>query len=174
MQNQGEQIHSGEPVTDRLDMFWLEKNKWKAINGGCEITPDVTATLTELAANTRPPQENLAAMVRSSVERKDAAGRTLEQIWAEKIAEGATHVGILDGVFHFFKGEEILQEQTVPLEIPVAPPLLQLREEEHKLVSAQTHVKEVKFHDDNAIFGELPGVAGGTGTPNADDIQKTV
>lgn len=155
------------PVTDRLDNFWLEKNRWKEINGGCEITSDIKATLTELAASTRPPRENLAAMVRSAVERKDAAGRSLEQIWAEKITEGATHVGILDGVFHFFKGEDILLEKNVDMKIPAAPLLLQLREEEHKLVSAQTHVKEVKFHDDNEIPGDLPGAMG------ADNSQKT-
>lgn len=150
MQNQGEvNDQPNSPFMNRLDEYWLDKNKWKAMNGGCEISGDMAATLATLAANVRPPFENLSAMVRSAVERKDAAGRTLEQVWAEKITEGATHVGVLDGVFHFFKGEDILPEKNVVLEIPAMPPILQMREQERKLVAEQTHVKEIKFRDDN-------------------------
>jgi hypothetical protein len=160
LQNQGDpNVAAKTPVVERLDNYWVDKNKWKAMNGGCAIEGDLVKTLANLAAGVKPAKENLPAMVRSAVERKDAQGRKLEQIWAEKITEGATHVGVLEGVFHFFRGEDILPEDNVPLKIPALPPLLQMRDEEKRLLVEQTHVKEVKFRDDNhfPLFGGRNG-----------------
>jgi len=125
---QPEQIQPKLGLSDRVDQYWLEKNAWKKMNGGCPVTPDVTATLKNLTESVNPRNENLAILVRASVESNDAQGRPLEQVWAEKIAQGANYVGVLDGVFHFFKGEEILPETNKPLHISALPAMMEFRE----------------------------------------------
>ena len=124
-------------VDVRVDQFWAEKNEWKKINGGCAISPDkdLEKTLKLLAENISPKQENLAEMVRVSVEKQDSQGRKLAEIWGEKIAQGVNIVGIQDGVFHFYKDSEILAEDNKPLRISAMPAVLQLREKEKAMVS---------------------------------------
>lgn len=117
-----------------MDNYWQEKNDWKKINGGCPVTPDVEDTLKNLSASVRPQHENLSAMIRASVEKRDVQGRPLEQIWAEKIAAGANFVGVLDGVFHFFKGEQILAEDNKPLRISALPAMFEFREKEKQAI----------------------------------------
>lgn len=157
------------PLTERLDNWWLDKNSYKGFNGGCAIEADPTKTLQLLSDNVMPRQDNLPDLVRTSVEGHDKQHRALEVIWAEKIAEGATHVGVLEGSFHFFKGEDILPEDNVDLRISALPPILQFREREHEMIAQVTHVKEVRFRDDN----QLPGVDGGGGdfATNIPDVQ---
>lgn len=125
----------------RVDNYWLEKNDWKRINGGCPISPDPVATLKTLSENVRPVHENLAAMVRSSLERRDKQGRSMEEIWAEKISAGANYVGVLEGVFHFFKDEEILAEDNKDLRISALPAMLEFREKEKQLIRDRTRAE---------------------------------
>lgn len=96
------------------------------------------------------------------MEGHDRGKRTLETIWAEKIAEGATHVGVLEGRFHFFRGEEILPEDNDALRIPVMPAILRFRAVEKARIAAVTHREEVRFRDRNKL--PLPD---GVGLDNA-------
>lgn len=148
-------------LSDRVDKFWAEKNEWKKINGGCAISPDVDATLKLLAANTRPIYENLPAMIRATVEKRDKQGRKLEEIWATKITEGANYVGVLDGVFHFFKGEEVLSEDNKELRFSALPAILQFRDKEKEMVRARTREAMAALRADfqQSEFGNFVGAA---------------
>lgn len=155
-----------QPLTERLDNWWLEKNNFKAFNGGCAIEADSVKTLELLRDNVQPRQENLPDMIRASVIEHDKQHRVLEVIWAEKIAEGATHVGVLDGSFHFFKGEEILPEDNVDLRISAMPAILQLRAKEKQMIVQAARQRVQHFRDeyrlpdgdDAAAPRELPNI----------------
>lgn len=148
-------------LSDRVDKFWAEKNDWKKINGGCAISPDVNATLKLLAQNVRPIYENLPAMIRASVEKRDKQGRKLEEIWPAKISEGANYVGVLDGVFHFFKGEEVLSEDNKELRFSALPAILQFRDKEKEMVRARTREAMAALRADfqQSEFGNFVGAA---------------
>lgn len=139
----------------RIDQFWAEKNEWKKINGGCAISPDkdLEKTLKLLEESVLPKQENLSAMVRASVEKQDAQGRKLAEIWGEKIAQGVNIVGIQDGVFHFYKDSEILAENNKPLRISAMPAVLQLREKEKAMVSSRVREAILALREDIQIGG---------------------
>jgi|GEM_PF-6063399 len=126
-------------IAEKVDQFWAEKNEWKKINGGCPISPDkdLEKTLKLLAESVSPKWENLAEMVRVSVEKQDARGRKLSEIWVEKLAQGVNIVGVQDGVFHFYKDSEILAEDNKALRISTMPAVLQLREKEKTLLSSR-------------------------------------
>lgn len=146
-------------LTDRVDQFWLERNEWKKINGGCAISPDLNATLKLLTENVRPAQSDLAGMIRATVEKRDKQGRKLEEIWAGKIAEGANFVGVVEGVFHFFKNEEILTEENHPLKISALPALLQFREKEKAMVRSRTReaMASLRANFQQSEFGSFVG-----------------
>ncbi len=154
------------PLADRLNGWWLEQNAWKALNGGCVISADTRATLLLLRENVLPRREDLPDLIRRSVEGRDRGKRTLETIWSEKIAEGATHVGVLEGRFHFFRGEDVLPEDNDDLRIPVMPAVLRFRAVEKARIAALTHRKEVRFRDENS----LPAYAGAGADVGADAI----
>lgn len=138
-------------LADRLDSWWLEQNAWKALNGGCAISADLKGTLELLRDNVLPRREDLPELVRRTVEGKDKSKRDLETIWAEKITEGATHVGVLEGAFHFFRGEEMLPEDNDDLRINALPPILRFRAIEKGRVAATAHREEMSFHDENKL-----------------------
>ncbi len=145
--NDNQQSNGTGGLNDRFGNYWQDKNDWKNINGGCPIKADLKITLQDLKANCQPVFENLPAMVRSSVEKNDKQRRSLEQIWMEKIAEGASHVGVIDGVFHFFKGEEIIPEDNVDMRIPVMPPILQFRETEKQQIKEKMSALRKQFRE---------------------------
>lgn len=119
---------------ERVDQYYAEKNNWKKLNGGSPISTDINATLELLNANVHPTSPNLAEMVKASVLKYAAEGQTFEQIWSDKILEGANFVGIVDGVFGFYKGEEKLPTNNKPLQISAMPVVLELREKERSMV----------------------------------------
>ena len=144
------------PLNERLNKYYQEKNDFRKVNGGCAIKADIGATLADLSLVTKPTQENLPGLVRAAVESKDAKSRKLEEIWAEKIAMGATHIGILDGVVGFYKGEEKLPEDNVALKISALPLDLELRDKEKTQV--RDRFKELREQFKKEFFG-TPTVA---------------
>ena len=119
---------------ERVDQFYAEKNDWKKMNGGCPISADINATLELLSSSVHPAVADLPAMVRASVLKYAAEGQSFEQIWSDKISEGGNFVGVVDGVFGFYRGEEKLQTNNKPLQISAMPAVLQLREKERSMV----------------------------------------
>ncbi|MCC6643545.1 hypothetical protein IT411_02245 [Candidatus Peregrinibacteria bacterium] len=138
------------PVEARVDQYYQQKFEYKKINGGCALKADIDTTLADLALVTKPTQENLPGKVRAALESKDAKGRKLEEIWADKVAQGATHIGILDGVVNFYKGEEKLPDDNIPLRVHALPLELELREKERNQV--KDRFKEMREQFKLAFF----------------------
>lgn len=109
-------------VAERLAMESSKQHAFEKMNGGCAISADVDETLKRLTAEVRPINENLAATVRYNAERVDAAGRKLEEIWADQMKNGANIVGVIDGTFHFFRNNEVLPDKNKALRIPLIAP----------------------------------------------------
>ena len=147
------------PLPDRLDQRQLKLNEFQKINGGCVISADIEATLQKLKEACKPTTENLPARVRSSVEKTDKQGRPLDVIWSEKIAEGATHVGVIDGAFHFFKGDQILSENNKDFRMSALPPVWQMREEEKAKVreGVKAQIAELRSHFRQSEFTNFVG-----------------
>lgn len=127
-------------LTDRVDQFYAEKNDWKKLNGGCPISADIDATLQLLQMKLHPTTENVPGMVRASVLNYAVGGQTFEQIWADKLAEGANFVGVVDGVFGFYRGEEKLKTNNKPLQISAMPVVLEFREREKELIKDRAKI----------------------------------
>lgn len=121
-------------LTERADQYFDKANEWRGLNGGCPISADVEATLKSLTESVRPIQPDLAAKIRAAVLQYGDGSESFGQIWANKIAEGANYVGVVDGVFAFYKGDQKLETANKPLKISALPPLLEFREKEKELV----------------------------------------
>lgn len=156
------------PLNERLNKFYQEKNDFRKINGGCAIKADIDATLADLSLVTKPTQENLSGLVRAAVESKDAKRRKLEEIWTEKISMGATHIGILDGVVGFYKGEEKLPEDNIALKISALPMELEFREEEK--TQLRDRFKDLREKFKREFFGTSSVIAK-VEQPPKDDAQ---
>ena len=121
-------------LVERVDQYYAEKNDWKKLNGGCPISQDIDATLLLLKHSVHPVNEDLELMVKSSILKYAVEGETVEKIWTDKIAEGANFVGVVDGVFGFYRGEEKLRTNNKPLQISAMPVVLEFREKEKELI----------------------------------------
>ncbi len=157
------------PLSERLNKYYQEKNEFRKMNGGCAIKADIDATLADLSLVTKPTQENLPGLVRAAVESKDAKARKLEEIWAEKISMGATHIGIIDGVVGFYKGEEKLPENNVALKISALPLDLELRDQEKTQV--RDRFKELREQFKKEFFGGAPAAVTKVEEPSQDDAE---
>jgi len=143
---------------DRVDIYYAEKNNWKKMNGGSPISPDIDGTLELLRSNVHPTTENLAAMVRASVLKYAVEGQTFEQIWTDKISEGANYVGVVDGVFGFYRGEEKLPTNNKPLLISAMPVALEFREKEREMVKEKARQARQAMMADFKAKAEIPVV----------------
>ncbi len=123
-----------ENLSQRLNDFTEQETAYLKINGGSKILGNMEESLKLLAENIFPRQDNLPEMIRRAIESRDKQGRSLEEIWQEKIQQGADYIGVLDGTFHFFKGEEILDEDNVDLRVSALPRILRMREVERNRI----------------------------------------
>lgn len=126
--------NQGSDVGGRLDRYLERKNAWRSMNGSFPMSADMEATLSGLAAAVTPAQEDLQGMVRASMAAYCDGTQTMEEIWREKVAEGADTVRVVDGVFGFYRGEEQLVVKTRPMTISVLPEILEMREDEREWV----------------------------------------
>lgn len=124
-------------LTERVDQYYAEKKNWRELNGGCPISPDIKETLQRLKENVFPRKENLPAMISASISKYCAEGQTIEQIWQEKIQEGANFVGVVKGVFGFYRGEEKLKTNNKPLRVSAMPIFLEFHERERAELMAR-------------------------------------
>ena len=147
--------NSRSNLSDRLNQYYLEKNSWKELNGGCPISADIEGTLDLLSKKVFPKQDNLPEMVKASIVDNAEEGQTLEQIWTDKLAEGANFVGIVAGLFGFYRGEEKLQIRNKPLSISGTPLIYQLRKVEQEEMRAQIRktVNDLKNKSVEPVFG---------------------
>lgn len=151
-------------LTERADQYMEKQNEWKNLNGGCVISADIELTLKNLTEMVKPATPDLSAMIRAAVLQYGDGKASFTQIWADKIAEGANYVGVIDGVFAFYKGNQKLETANKPLRISALPPLLEFREKEKELVRDQAREARAQLMAD--LRGMKPGqleIGGGTG-----------
>lgn len=134
-------------LTERVDKYYVEKNAWKNMNGGCAISADLEETLLRLREAVKPRQEDLPGMLRAAIDSYAVEGQTIEQIWAQKIVEGANFIGVINGIFGFYKGEEQLVVNTKPLKISGLPVILEYRREVMKTAIQQAKAEVLKSYE---------------------------
>jgi hypothetical protein len=168
LNNQGASSESQEPknlsLAERADQYLEKQNAWRNLSGGCPISADVEATLTNLSASVRPIQPDLAAMIRAAVLQYGNGSQTFEQIWSDKIAEGANYIGVVEGVFGFYKGDQKLETANKPLRISALPPLLEFREKEKELVRDQARSARAQLMADLRKLNAGATSSGDTGS----------
>lgn len=130
-----------ESLSQRLDDFAEKETAYLQINGGARISGNIEESLKLLTENIFPKLDNLPTIIRRAVETRDKQGRSLEEIWQEKIQQGANFIGVLNGVFHFFKDEEILSEDNVDLKVSALPRILRMREVERQKIYENTRLE---------------------------------
>jgi hypothetical protein len=118
------------PLEQRMAAFAEQEDSWRKYNGGCPISGDIDATLKLLQENVKPSDPALQTKAMISLERYLQPGQKIEDVWTQKIAEGANYIGIINGEFGFYRGEEKLETPNVPLGFPVAPRVMRFREVE--------------------------------------------
>jgi hypothetical protein len=136
-------VPSGKlPLEQRVAAFAEQEDAWRKYNGGCLISGDIDATLKLLQENVKPADPDLQTKVMISLEKYLQPGQKIADVWMQKIAEGANYIGIINGEFGFYRGEEKLETPNVPLEFPVAPRVMRFREVEKEGI--RTAAKEAR------------------------------
>ncbi len=140
--------NTGRPPLDlRLQKFAEQEDAGKKFNGGCPISADIDKTLELLRDNVKPYDPDLPGKAMASLEKYLQAGQKIEDVWMQKIAEGANYIGIVGGEVDFYRGEEKLALKTVPLEFPIAPRVMRFREVERGRVKYDAKLARQRIID---------------------------
>jgi hypothetical protein len=139
--NQPGQSGTSGPVRNSLDERYKEflnkQESWKQFNGGCPISSDMDQTLELLEKSVRPQKENIPGKVQAALKAYLQDGQNIRDVWMAKIAEGANYVGIVDGEFAFYRGNDRLETNNKPMEFSVMPGVMRFREAEKKQIHEQ-------------------------------------
>jgi len=130
LENSGALPAGRPPLEQRLAQFQEQEVAWKLYNGGCPLSADIAQTLELLKQNVRPYNEDMPVRVIAALQTYLKPGQTIEDVWMQKVAEGANFVGVENGEFSFYRGEEKLPTNNKPMEYSVAPAVMRYREVE--------------------------------------------